>query len=326
MPKNNYLNIDEKEKILKFLNENKSLREISRNIGRSHNVVRNFFKSPMRYGTAILKAGRKPKLSKRDERIILKDIGLKEMSLREAANNFTGDVSASTICRLMKKSNYKFMKMNICPQLNKVQKERRIEFSKNMLLRGENYYKNIVFSDEKKFTIYGPDGYRGYWRDLRKQPEYFCKQKYALGIMVWGAISINGTVSLSFVEGSINSEKYQNILSKELLPIISDGNYVFQQDNASCHTSKSTKKWLSDNQICTMDWPANSPDLNLIENIWGVLVRRIYKNRMTYSSLEDLKNIIIKEWEKLEKSLFENLYKSFSDRLFDVITSKGCII
>ncbi len=48
--------------------------------------------------------------------------------------------------------------------------------------------------------------------------------------------------------------------------LIKDADFIFQQDLAHAHTAKSTKSWLNDHGVGVLDWPANSLDLNPIEN------------------------------------------------------------
>ena len=49
---------------------------------------------------------------------------------------------------------------------------------------------------------------------------------------------------------------------------------LFLQDNAPCHTAKSVKAFLSEADVTVMEWPAQSPDMNSIENIWKLLNER----------------------------------------------------
>ena len=73
-----------------------------------------------------------------------------------------------------------------------------------------------------------------------------------------------------------------------------DADFTFQQDLAPAHSAKTTSTWFKDHGIRVLDWPANSPDLNPIENLW-----RIVKRKMQYArpnNAEELKTTIRATW------------------------------
>lgn len=146
--------------------------------------------------------------------------------------------------------------------------------------------------------------------------------------MVWGAFCSDGTLVLGFPSTRMNSEEYQNVLNNNLLPFISrysNISYTFQQDNASIHISRSTKTWFSENNVTVLDWPACSPDLNPMENLWSILVREVYKENKQYDSIKELRVAIQTSWSLIKSETLRNLVSSMPNRIFQCINKNGAV-
>lgn len=128
----------------------------------------------------------------------------------------------------------------------------------------------------------------------------------------------------------MNSTKYCGILKEGLLPYAKEqfkSKYIYQQDNAPIHTSALTKKIFKKEKIKVMDWPSKSPDLNPMENMWGILARKVYKQgKKQFSTKEQLQKAIFKEWSKIDLKECQKLVKTMPTCLAKVVRKGGRVI
>ena len=95
---------------------------------------------------------------------------------------------------------------------------------------------------------------------------------------------------------------------------------VFMQYNASCHTAKFVKTFLSEEDITVMEWPAQSPGINPIENFWKLINERAKEKNPR--NVEKLWTKLKGEWEKISVDKWKTLIRSCSKRCQAIIESK----
>lgn len=245
-------------------------------------------------------------------------------------------VCRQTVINTLKREGYSSYVAARKPQLTKKHKERRLKWAKDHVNWTDDQWKNVMWSDESKFTA---GGHAGAPRVIRKEGQrYDAKNvvsttKWGVGsVMVWGCFWGGGFGPLWFFEKSVDQDEYIDCLSKNYIHwanALSEEvrrDFILQEDGASIHTGTYSTWWKKRWLIKSFDyWPAQSPDLNPIENVWGLFKNRVGKRRSEVKSVEKLKEVLREEWDKLSVEYAEKLVGGMKKRCEAVIKANGGI-
>lgn len=318
---------DEEKISIKIYKENGySFREIARKVNRSDKVVRNYLKLGVKYGQRKKTKGN-TKLSRRQIGQIKIEATKNHLNSAQIVEKLALPVTKQHVARILRRSdNIKWKKMKSKPRLTQKHKQQRLKFARERI-QWDDEWKKVIFSDEKKFNLDGPDCYSYYWHDLKDKEVTRSKRNFGGGsVMVWGAFWHDGKLPICFITTRMNSKAYIELLEDVLISFLdehSDEKFVFQQDNASIHASKETSTWFAEKNIEVLGWPACSPDCNPIENLWGYLASKVYANNKQYNTVLELKLAIKAAWAEIETSYLRSLVNSMFNRIFEVTKQNG---
>jgi hypothetical protein len=129
----------------------------------------------------------------------------------------------------------------------------------------------------------------------------------------------------------VNLQAYVDIIECHFLPLATalygDAEFILQQDNAPSHTSAFTRQALAEHGLQLLEWPPNSPDMNCIENIWGILKRKL-RSRGTGETRAEVIAHAIHIWETdpdLRRACI-NCIQSMPARLHALYIARGGVI
>lgn len=337
MARNRRFSLEKRLKIIKMVKMGLSYRKIAEKMKCCHRTVsRLHVKYKKTNSVATVKGqGRKKVTSEREDRLISRLIVSGECDnatqvRRNLSRNNGVNISSRTIRRRLRKVGLRARVKCKKPRLSTAHTKHRLEWAKERVNWGENEWKKVLWSDEKKFKLFGSDGKE--WCYKRNNEPLSLRTTRGTvkwgggGIMVWGCFSRAGVGKLHKIDSIMDSNMYQRILRYKMKSsarsLFGNSPFLFQQDNDPKHTSSSTVKFLERTGVDVMSWPSQSPDLNPIEHLWFIVDRKVRENHKPMNMNELWENIQ-EEWSKIPLTTCQKLVDSMPKRCQEVIRAKG---
>ena len=341
MPKGTQLTEFEKGRIIGMYDLGTEPDLIATKIGRSHHTITHFLKRYQERQSIenAPRSGRPPKLDSTERQLLIDEtMKNRTRSLHKIIEDNGLDLSETTARRVLHANGIYGRIAAKKPMLNSGQVSARLSWCQKYKEWTNNNWKYVIFSDESSIETGSCSRRNFVWREkgerfnpLNTIPTYRNGRK---SIMVWGCFAGGEKGPLVFMKSdndnkAINAQRYVEVLKEHLLPfrnylITKFGNrIIFQDDNAPIHTARYTKQWINMQNIEQLTWPAQSPDLNPIENIWKILKDNIQQRNPPPRKYEELKIALLEEWENLDSSIFERVTNSMPFRIAEVINNEG---
>ena len=226
--------------------------------------------------------------------------------------------SSRTIRNTLVEMSYVNSIPRVVPLLTEAAKEKRVEWA---CANTERDWSRVFFSDETYIQISA--NVTRAWHKTGERPS--CQRsKFLKKLMFWAAVSSGMKTELFVVGGTMTSQRYIVLLRDEFLPWLrrqKRGQFVFQQDNAPAHTAKTTRQFFDEEKIEVLPWPASSPDLNPIENLWGILKTRVDARKP--NDVSELLTAAQEEWAGISLQTVRACINSLPKRLTQVIQRNG---
>ena len=187
----------------------------------------------------------------------------------------------------------------------------------------------VVFSDESQIVI-GSIQCVYIWRKREKgyRPDLLpLSVTKVVKVMIWGCICWHHVGTIAKVDGNLNAEKYEHIINDNLWPVVAqhfpNDRYFFQDDNALVHPAGRVNIYKARNNINSISWPAQSPGLNINENLWLFIKRKLSSHVKFINKKQELLIEIHRIWSDILPAYIQNLYNSILQRIINVIRLKG---
>ena len=327
MARGKELSNSQKALIVKLWKDGESYRNISSNLNISFTTISSFIARFKRHNTVenekITGTPRKIslRLSRKLGRLINQNSMVASEKLQEDLRSSGSSVTKRTVSNEMLRNGLKSRRLKKIPLLLKRHRDSRLKFVRQHKEKENSFWEKVLWTVETKIELFGHNYRNHVWR---KDGEAYSPKNTVPtvnfgggSIMNWGYFSAKRVGKISVIDGKMNTQKYTQILQENLMSSIESFelpfDYIFQQDNDPKNTAKSTKKWLSENNVNVLQWPSESPNLNPIGNFWWFLKIQIRKREP--ANINNLKTICQEEWYKIPTNHCKKLTENYRKRL-----------
>ena len=215
------------------------------------------------------------------------------------------------------------------PFLTKNMAQRRLAFAKKYRHHPLDFWHRIIYSDESYFSI-NLSAVMNRVRRFRSSNPFASSLisptvKYPPKVMIWGCINYKGPGEIKICQETMNRARYLDTLEKKLIPSANKFNIVSPihlDDSAPCHRGKEVEEWHTNHGFGKILWPGNSPDLNPIENVWGLMKAKL-RTRIIRDKRKLIESILEIWREDSLKDYIVKIIDSMPQRLEEVIKNKG---
>ncbi|GFX89480.1 transposable element Tcb1 transposase [Trichonephila clavipes] len=297
-------------RIIGKIEEGRKITDVAREFNIAHSVVSRLWKSFKTTGMCSRRHGRdrvRSTTPAEDRYIVLSAKGNWRTTAQQVANQFLAasgkQISRKTVARRLRGGGLYARRPVVCVPFTRQHRTARLQWCREHHNWTEQDWACVLFSDESRFSLSSDCRRQLIWREsgTAYRPENIQeKDRYpTCSIMVWAGIMINGRTRLHVVANeTMTGQRY---IDEVLLP-------------HDCLDSESIQRLV---------WPARSPDLNPIENVWDALGRQVAGRNYPPTIKNTLIRALTEEWDKLHQQLLDNVVQSMIRRVECCITLHG---
>jgi len=259
-------------------------------------------------------------------------------------------LSRSSVTRILKRKGMQHLSPKVVPLLTAMQKAARIKFARAALRTEVVSWRRVLITDSKYFKLYAMGKPAGRWCTPASRGT-LARPKTSIAVHAYMGCCRHGTTTLKFVTGThkqaskhvnpktkrlhtgVGQDEYHAVIQEHWVP---EGNRLFQQagkwadnwqlqqDNAPPHKTAQNMAYITANVPGGhfLKWPANSPDLSPIENLWAWMDHKLHKLPVC-KNVEELKQKLEEIRQSIPACMLHAMFDGMPARMKRVVALNG---